>query len=240
VPPPRPRRLDRWKRPLAVAAAAGLLGSALLGGFEHGLGPAETIRLLLGGALGVALILHRGAHVRSVSTAPARLDTPETGADRGKAADVPGDDSPLARGVEDIRRMDPRFEPDRFAGYAAMTFRDAQSARMSLDIGPLRDRMTAEVFDALQARCDELRRARRVNRVEQIDIAAEITEAWHEDGRDYVTACIRGSLVDYVVDEHDDGVVLGSRATPRHVEEFWTFTRPGGLNFWMLSAIQAS
>jgi predicted lipid-binding transport protein (Tim44 family) len=32
--------------------------------------------------------------------------------------------------------------------------------------------------------------------------------------------------------------VDGSKTVPRAVEEFWTFTRPAGLNFWMLSAIQ--
>jgi len=34
--------------------------------------------------------------------------------------------------------------------------------------------------------------------------------------------------------------VEGSRAVPRAVNEFWTFTRPAGLNFWMLSAIQTA
>jgi predicted lipid-binding transport protein (Tim44 family) len=32
--------------------------------------------------------------------------------------------------------------------------------------------------------------------------------------------------------------VDGSRTIVKAVEEFWTFTRPAGLNPWMLSAIQ--
>jgi predicted lipid-binding transport protein (Tim44 family) len=55
-----------------------------------------------------------------------------------------------------------------------------------------------------------------------------------------VTAYITGSMVDYTVDDVSDGLVDGSRTIPREVEEFWTFTRPAGLNFWMLSATQTS
>jgi predicted lipid-binding transport protein (Tim44 family) len=55
-----------------------------------------------------------------------------------------------------------------------------------------------------------------------------------------VTAHIAGAMVDYTVDELTDNLVNGSRAIPKEVEEYWTFTRPAGLNFWMLSAIQTS
>lgn len=94
------------------------------------------------------------------------------------------------------------------------------------------------MYGEMQAQCDRLRSAGRVNRVAEIEITATVTEAWQESGRDYVTADIGGSIVDYTVDEVGDRLVDGSRTTPRDVEEFWTFTRPAGLNFWMLSAIQ--
>ena len=47
-------------------------------------------------------------------------------------------------------------------------------------------------------------------------------------------------MVDYTVEEASDVLVDGSRTIPRDVEEFWTFTRPAGLNFWMLSAMQTA
>lgn len=121
-----------------------------------------------------------------------------------------------------------------------MVFRDAQRAWTTRDIGSLRDRVTPEMYSALQAQCDRLQSARRANRVEEIEISAEITEAWQERGQDYVTAYIRGSIVDYTVDEVSGDLVDGSRTIPKGVEEFWTFTRPAGLNFWMLSGIQTS
>ena len=134
--------------------------------------------------------------------------------------------------------MDPGFDPSRFAGYAAMMFRDTQSARTALDVGFLRDRVTSEMRRRLQAQYDRLRSGGQTPRVEHIDIRAEVTEAWQESDRDYVTACISGSLADYTIDQTNGRVMAGSRTHPRPVEEFWTFTRAAGLNFWMLSVIQ--
>ncbi len=147
-------------------------------------------------------------------------------------------ESSLDRGVRDIRRTDPGFDPSRFVGYVGMLFRTAQHAWMTGDIGPLRDRVTPEMYGEMQAHCDRLRSTGRVSRVAEIDITARVTGAWQESGRDYVRADIGGSIVDYTVDAVDDRLVEGSRTIPRAVEEFWTFTRPAGLNFWMLSAVR--
>ena len=51
---------------------------------------------------------------------------------------------------------------------------------------------------------------------------------------------VEGPFVEYTVDQANDRLVSGARSSPRAVEEFWTFTRQAGLNFWMLSAIQTS
>jgi predicted lipid-binding transport protein (Tim44 family) len=154
--------------------------------------------------------------------------------------DPPRGDSSLDLGIREIRHTDPGFDPSRFVGYAGMVFRDAHSAWTTRDLGPLRDRVTPHMYGELQARCDRLRSIGHAYRVKDIEITAEVTEAWQESGRDYLTAYIGGSIVDYTVDEVSDDLVDGSRTIPRDVEEFWTFTRPAGLNFWMLSAIQTS
>jgi predicted lipid-binding transport protein (Tim44 family) len=193
---------------LAGFIAGGLVGS-VLGGLGHGL---MSLHLVLAAGIVLLTLLRR----RRVATAPP-LDAP---ADVPGEMEVPSGDSSLDRGVRDIRETDPGFEPTRFAGYAAMMFRDTQSAWRSRDVGPLRDRVTSEMYGRLRTRCDGLRSTGQTRRVEEIDIVAKITEAWQERRRDYVTAYITGSL------------------GPRPVEEFWTFTRPAGLNFWMLSAIQ--
>ncbi len=68
--------------------------------------------------------------------------------------------------------------------------------------------------------------ARQSNRLEQIQITrADVSEAWQETGRDYVTVCVGASMLDYIVDDATGGLVEGSRSVPQHVEEFWTFAR---------------
>lgn len=121
-----------------------------------------------------------------------------------------------------------------------MVFRDMHSGWMTRNIEPLRDRLTPPMYVELQARCDRLRNAGHAYRAGDIDVTAQITGAGQDGGRDYVTAYVGGSMIDYTVAEGSDDLVEGSRELTRTVEEYWTFTRPAGLNFWMLSAIQAS
>ena len=195
-------------------------------------------RGLVGGLLYVLLtfLQRRGTADELPTLAPAPAPVPAP--DPPRTSDRSRADSSFEGGLRDIRRTDPGFDPTRFTGYAGMVFRTAQAAWMTRDMTPLRDRLTPEMHETLQAQCDQIRSSHRVNRIDEIEIVATITEAWQESGRDYVTAHINGSVVDYMVDEANV-LVDGSKTVPRGVEEFWTFTRPAGLNFWMLSAIQA-
>ena len=252
-PPPAPAPAPRappaphvcgWIGPLAVIALGWLVANRLstgggLGGSGAGLVLAQ---LLLGGVVFLFVTLLRSrraararAVCRVVATPSPVVDSPP----QATTAERP-DDSNLEDGIRDIRRMDPRFDPARFTGYIEMVFRNAHGARMSRDIASLRDRVTPELYGELQARCARLRSRGHASHVDQIEIRARVTEAWHEDGRDYLTAYIIGTMLDYAVDEGTGALVDGSRTTPRDVEAFWTFTRPAGLNPWMLSAIQTS
>lgn len=240
---PPVRRSGAWRVTLAGFAAGWLIAGLLFGGFGPGLGDRGVDLLLGGGGIVVLLMFLRRRQAARAQLPRATVSVSSgvaTPSDRTTTGDHPSGGSSFDRGVRDIRRTDPGFDPARFAGYTGMVFRDAQGAWMTRDIGSLRARVTPEMYGELQAQCDRLRDTGQANRVERIEITAEITEAWQESGRDYVTAYIGGSIVDYTVDEASDSLVHGSRTIPRAVEEFWTFTRPAGLNFWMLSAIQTS
>jgi predicted lipid-binding transport protein (Tim44 family) len=158
---------------LAGSAIGTLIGSSLFGISWGLLDP-----LLIGGGIVLfATFLRRRATaptqpMQAVVSAPGSLDTPPSG------------DSSLDRGVRDIRRTDARFDPAKFAGYTGMVFRDVQNGWMTRDIGFLRDRLSKEMYGELQVRCDRLRTARQLNRIEHIDIRAEITEAWQEGDQD--------------------------------------------------------
>jgi predicted lipid-binding transport protein (Tim44 family) len=165
---------DASKAALADFVAGGLIGG-LLCGIRHGV---VSTDLLLAGAIALLMFLRRRRAATAVSPCAladvsGAVEKPSLGATAGP----PGGDSSLDRGVRDIRRTDRGFDPSRFAGYAAMMFRDTQSARMARDVGSLRDRVTSEMHHRLQAQYDRLRSAGQTPRVEQIEILAEITES---------------------------------------------------------------
>jgi len=228
-----------WPGRAWIAAIAGLAGGTLLvrllrGGPPHqvsGLGVGELVVVIAVVALAVRLIvIGLRAQLRPLATAtivPAPREEPPA----VRLTD-------LDRGVHAIRRADHGFDPARFAGYAGMMFRDVASARMARDAGRLRDRLTLEMYAELVAFCDGLRAAGRSVRLDEVDVRAETTEAWQDGDRDYVTAYVAGSLISHTIEDATGNGVDGSRPQPTPVTAFLTFTRPAGLNFWMLSLIQ--
>jgi predicted lipid-binding transport protein (Tim44 family) len=243
--PPAPRA-GVGMGPLVGVAVGWLIAGALIGAFGpegKGLGFGLLHQVLLGGAVVVLVMFLR--RLRAAPAPPARrpVSVPGVPHDPPPAATSvgrPSDGSSLDEGVRDIRRMDPKFDPVRFTGYIEMVFAGTHKARMNGDIDSLRDRVTPEMYGELQAQYERLRSLRHASHVGQIDIRAEVTEAWHENGRDYVTAYLAGSMLDYTVDEATGALVNGSKTILDKVEAFLTFTRPAGLNPWMLSAIQTA
>ena len=228
----------------------GLLGSMLFGGMGGmgsglfgGIGLMEIV--IIGGLIYFAIAYMRrrqkaepvqataggysGGSVWSPgdrSAATATLEAPAVGDD-------------LGRGVSHIRQMDPAFDPATFADRASDLFFRVQAASMSRDIGSAREILTPEMYAEMQKEGDRLRAQRRVNRLDNIAVrSAEVTEAWQENGQDYVTVRFLANLLDYTVDEATGQIVEGSRTEPVKFEEYWTFARPVGSSPWKLTAIQ--
>jgi predicted lipid-binding transport protein (Tim44 family) len=119
-----------------------------------------------------------------------------------------------------------------------MTFQDVHGAAMAGDLTGLRDRVTPAMYVELEARGHRLRDSGRSVHVAAVEVSAEVTEAWQESDRDYITVYVTGSMLRHIVDDATGSVVEGSPTKPVVIEAFLTFTRPAGLNFWMLSLIQ--
>jgi predicted lipid-binding transport protein (Tim44 family) len=216
-----------------IGPAVGLAIGALLSLLSHeriGIGYEGVVLGAAGTAAAIWVLLHRRAKHRP---SPPAAVAPRT---RDEPPPVPPTD--LDNGVWDIRRTDRGFDAARFAGYAGMMFRDVQSAGMARDVAGLRHRVTPAMYVELQARCDRLRSSGRSVRVAAVEISAEVTEAWQEGDRDYVTTYVAGSMLRHTIDDATGEVVDGSPTKPVAVEAFLTFTRPAGLNFWMLSLVQ--
>jgi predicted lipid-binding transport protein (Tim44 family) len=216
-----------------IGPAVGLAIGALLSLLAHermGIGYEGVVLGAAGTAAAVWALLYRRAKRRP--PAPGAV-VPRT---RDEPPPVPPTD--LDNGVWDIRRTDRGFDVSRFAGYAGMTFRDVQGASMARDASALRHRVTPPMYTELEGRCDRLRSSGRSVRVAAVDVSAEVTEAWQESNRDYVTAYVAGSMLRHTIEDATGKVVDGSPTKPAAVEAFLTFTRPAGLNFWMLSLVE--
>ena len=236
---------------LAGFALGGLLGGLLFGGLGHGFGGfggVGMLDILLIGA-GVMLLIMFLRRRRAEEPQPAyagmggayrSADVPGT-ASATTATAEPSVVSEVDRGIGHIRQMDGGFDQESLIAQAREVFLDVQAAIAARDVSGLRDRVTAELLADLQHQVDELRAARRTNRIERIDLRrSEITEAWQESGRDYVTVYFVGALLDYTVDDATNAVVAGSASDREALEEFWTFSRPVGPRPWQVSAIQTA
>jgi predicted lipid-binding transport protein (Tim44 family) len=226
----------------------GLLGSLLFGGLGGGLGSGLGFGLfdllLIGG--GVFLLFRL---MQSRRREPAYAGAPGYAGNGGSSWDVPTSGATmhepavpdeLDRGLSHIRQLDPGFDAAALASDAAETFRSVQTALAAADMAPVRSRLSPAMLTHLQGQVEALRRAGQRNRIERIQIdRTEVTEAWQERGRDFVTVLLSGSLIDYTVDA-TGAVMAGSRTGPERFEDFWTFTRAVGPNPWTLTAIQTS
>ncbi len=145
------------------------------------------------------------------------------------------------KGLSHIRQMDAYFDEKKFTDMSMDYFFRIQGAWTNRDMAPVRTLLTEEMQGVLQGDAQNLKAARRINKLENIAVrAADITEAWQESGNDFITVRFYANLLDYTVDEVSGQVVEGSKTDPVKFEEYWTFTRPVGGNLWQLSAITQS
>ena len=251
VAPSRPGMFGGLMGGLAGFALGGLLGSMLFGGMGHGLGGFGGIGLmevlLIGGGIALLVMFLRRRRAQEPQPAYAgmggayRVPSESAPAPTATMTAAPVETSDVDRGLSHIQQMDARFDPDGLVSGARDTFFDVQAAITARDLGRVREKITPELYTQLQSQCDELRGAGRTNRVERADLRrSDITEAWQESGRDYVTVYFAGSLLDYTVEDATGAVVAGSATQRENIEEFWTFSRSVGPNPWRLSAIQTA
>jgi predicted lipid-binding transport protein (Tim44 family) len=250
--PQRPSFFGGLMGGIAGFALGGLLGGLLFGGLGRGLGGIGLMDLLLiGGGIVLLMMFLRRRRETTAAPAYAGMGTPASAygatepAQGGTATIAPempaAADGDLARGLTHIRSMDPTFDPAAVADTARRMYQGVQQAVTMRDVAWIREHLGPELYGVLQSQCDQLRTDRRTNRLEKIELTdADVTEAWQENGQDFVTVRLRGSMLDYTVDDATGNVVEGSRNDPAAIDEYWTFTRPVGPNHWKLSAIQTA
>jgi hypothetical protein len=65
-----------------------------------------------------------------------------------------------------------------------------------------------------------------------------VTAAGINDGKEFITVCFQGSLMDYVVHKRSGKLLAGSMAYPTPFKEFWDLARPRGQGPWVVQDIR--
>jgi len=236
---------------MAGGVVGGLLGGILFrslgfaGGFGGGAGGGFglfDLLLLVGIGYLIFWIVRRN---RTTEEAPAtgyysQMPADSYGSTSAPTATLEATSGPedLDRGLAHIRQMDPRFDEAAFREWCSDSFFRIQAAWMHRELEKLRPLLTEEMQEVFRKQIEDLRVKRQINKLENIAVRSiELTEAWQEQGLDYITVRYLANLLDYTVDEASEKIVSGSDGEPVKFEEFWTWVRPVGPNPWRLSAI---
>jgi predicted lipid-binding transport protein (Tim44 family) len=247
-------------RGLAGGVMGGLLGAMLFrglgfagtgSGFGGGIGLFEILlgAALLFGAYWYFKSRRRVALARNESNAGTQYcyGSPTHDSYAGAPTQMPGTEVPVASSqrsdvdlaLQHVRQMDPTFDETVFRETRSDIFFKIQAAWANRDLEPVKGLLTSELLSTLKTEVDELRREKRVNRLDNIAVrSVDLVEVWQETGSDYVTVKFLAYLLDYTVDQVTGQVISGSKIDPIKFEEYWTFTRPVGNHPWKLSAIQ--
>ncbi|MHC1742711.1 MAG: Tim44 domain-containing protein [Syntrophobacteraceae bacterium] len=243
---------------LAGGLAGGMIGSLLFGGMGH-----ASSGGVAGGGIGffeiviVALLLYltyrffKKRRMRHETAAGYQLD----GAAAYQGGEPPSqewgqqarsslhqDDAlhegEVRRGLDHITRYDPAFDGEGFKETAQDLFFRIQAGWTNRSIDGIEAILTPEMADFFNGEFASMKQKGIVNHLENIAIRkVELTEAWQETGKDYITILITANLLDYTVDVATREVVEGSKIVPVKFQEFWTFCREVGAPKWQLSAI---
>lgn len=245
-----PSRFGGIWRGLAGGLAGGFLGALLfrslgfggLGAPGGGFGGIGIFEIILLAAIGFVIYKIVKSKKQAASSYTESGYEPERSYDYQPARDIPppapSDRDNLASGLSQIRQFDQYFDENRFKETATDLFFKVQSAWMNRDIESSSRLFAPEILELMRADVAKMKSEGRVNRLENIAMRnVEITEAWQEQGKDYITAEITANVLDYVTDE-SGSVIEGSKTEPVKFMEYWTFVRPAGSGIWQLSAIQ--
>jgi predicted lipid-binding transport protein (Tim44 family) len=249
-PAPTMPQSGGFMRGIGTAILGGFLGSMLFSGLAHagfgGFGGSGfgMLELLLIAGLGYFLYRKYKSSQSMAASGVGSMDYQDT---QYRAPTPPsyGSNPPVQEtlplnGIDyrSLTMMDRSFTPEQFVKTAQNMFFKIQGAWNKQDLTTLRGLCGDKLLKSWENEIGQLKACGQKNRMDNIALReSEITEAWTENGEDFVTVRLYANLLDYTVDEKG-AVVSGSDAEAVEFEEYWTFARPVGPNDWKLSAVQ--
>ncbi|NQV85360.1 MAG: Tim44 domain-containing protein [Rhodospirillales bacterium] len=140
-------------------------------------------------------------------------------------ADISDDDDPLARGLYEIRRLDPNFNTEEFISGARMAFELILGAYSGGDSQALKPLLSSDVFSNFSQAIRDREQAGETMEDTLVGImSADIVEAFTEGSTVNVTVKFGSEQINATRDENGD-VVDGNPNAVMDATDFWTFSR---------------
>jgi len=157
-----------------------------------------------------------------------------------KGSDPAPPERPNARSdpfLKDLKRADSAFDADDFRKKASNLFVRVQKAWKKRDLEPIRKYLAEDLFYGMANELEKAIAAGRVSHIEKVSVReTAITEAWQEEGLDYVTVRISVEATANTTDR--DGSPSGEGPKTVAFTEYWTFVREVWLGDWKLTGIE--
>ncbi|MEB3187122.1 MAG: TIM44-like domain-containing protein [bacterium] len=143
----------------------------------------------------------------------------------------------LDQGLAAIQLNSPGLTRQALEDRLSAVFFGIQEAWSAQDDAAIARLTAPAIAEQFSRDLDEARRHGERNVLRNIVIRRfDMSEAWTEMDREFVTARIQARLIDYV--ERGGQVVEGSKDEPTDFAETWTFARERGGEDWRLTAIE--
>jgi len=144
-----------------------------------------------------------------------------------------------APGLASLRAGDPDFHLPAFGDYVRQTIKTQYTHWNQGELDKLEGILSEDLLNFLRMGHQILRLRGEIHRLENLSLRhLIIVEAGAADGQDFIVVCVKGRLIDYVVQRHSLKLLAGSMTYPKEWEEFWRFERPSGKKTWLLTDIK--
>ena len=139
-------------------------------------------------------------------------------------ADLPIDNSPTGRALQDIHSADRNFNPDAFAGQAVQAYEAIVLAFANGDRSTLKSLLSEEVYNNFERSITDREESNHVMNTDILSInTAEVEEATLSGSEAEITVRFETEMISQTQDE--DGLVVNGDPHPHTVKELWTFAR---------------
>ena len=142
--------------------------------------------------------------------------------------------------LEKLKLKDNVWNPDVIKHRIDMTFYKIQEAWRERDQSIAADYMSETLLKKHQMQTDQMKRQGRINILDKVNLIKSVVvqvSDFKDDSKDCLWAYVKGSMVDYTIDEKSKEVLEGKPKQSEKFTELWKFIRHPQ-NGWVLDLIE--